>query len=845
MSETGRSEAESALFEFLGLQKGGVAGDFEAFAAGRPHIADELRRLWASWQQLEPLLHTLFGEGADVSLSGLLDGLGVTDGPPLPSILPTLSLRVADGTPRGEQVSPARIVERLASKAGAHERYEAQDLVGRGGMGEIHRVWDEDLHRQLAMKVMLARDPQPQDPETETRRELALARFLDEALITAQLDHPGIVPVHDLGIDDQGRVYFTMKLVKGRHLKRIIELVHAGEEGWTLNRVVGVILRVCEAVAYAHSKGVLHRDIKPANIMVGRFGETYLMDWGLARLLGAATENGPPAVERPVTVPPDAEGDDAESDDSWLFTEDAGILGTPSYMSPEQARGEVDAVDERSDVYSLGALLYHLISGRTPYLEPGEIPLPFSLLMKVRRGPPTPLDELAPEAPPTLAAICARAMARNVDQRYASAADMAAELEDYLEDISEAREDARREARRAELINRFLMDTLSFGAPERALGREITVREVLDRAAARIEDALPDHPLDEAALRATIGNLYRKLGQFVEAEPHLERARTLLRSALGPEHPQSLTATVDLAVLRRQTGHLDEAEALLRPTLALSRRVLGVQHPDTLRCAYNIALVLHRNGVRLEEAEQMLRECMAGREAVLGHDHGDTLECATSLALVLQDAGRPEEAVQLQRATLARLRRVLGERNPDTLMARKNLAGMLQALGEYPEAESIYRELVVAEREVYGESHPETLLSLNNYGTLLRRCGRHDEARPLLEEALATQRELHGNDHPNTLGFMHNLALLELALGRLESAEALFRESVERSLATLGPEHRYTGRFRHNLGLCLHAQGRHDEARSEWTAALQALSAALDDDHEWVRDAARALESCD
>src|SRR5258707_14606525 len=207
--------------------------------------------------------------------------------------------------------------------------YRILGEIGRGGMGAILRVWDEELGRHLAMKVALA------DGSTSTR----LVRFLEEARVTGQLDHPGIVPVHELGLDPEGRRYFTMKLVEGRDMKQILELVFAGEGGWNETRALGVILKVCEAMAYAHKKGIIHRDLKPANVMVGGFGEVFVMDWGLARVLNRADL-------RDIRLSDGA--DPGPAADTHLLTMDGAVLGTPAYMPPEQARGDVDKLSPRS-----------------------------------------------------------------------------------------------------------------------------------------------------------------------------------------------------------------------------------------------------------------------------------------------------------------------------------------------------------------------------------------------------------------------------------------------------------------------------------------------------------------
>jgi serine/threonine-protein kinase len=320
-------------------------------------------------------------------------------------------------------------MQRLAGRAVFFERYELGGEIGRGAQGAVLSVWDEDLRRSLAMKRFL--DPGRKDSSGAGSRNFR--RFLDEAQVTAQLDHPGIVPVHELGVDAQGGVYFTMKLVKGRDLRAILELVRAGTEGWTQTRALSVLLKVCEAMAYAHSKGVIHRDLKPSNVMVGRYGEVYVMDWGLARVLGHEDS-------KDIRIRPEAtselhthRGEAALDPDSPLVTMQGDVVGTPAYMSPEQARGDLAAMGPQSDVYSLGAMLYHLLAGHMPYVRPGSHLTSHAIWALVQNGPPEPVRALAPNAPVELAAICEKAMARDPAARYSDMGVLAEDLRAFLE----------------------------------------------------------------------------------------------------------------------------------------------------------------------------------------------------------------------------------------------------------------------------------------------------------------------------------------------------------------------------------------------------------------------------
>jgi CRP-like cAMP-binding protein len=280
-------------------------------------------------------------------------------------------------------------------------RYRDTGLIGRGGMGAVRGVHDESLGRDVAAKML--------DPSL-AGHPARLQGFVEEARITAQLDHPNIVPVHELGSDAQGNIYFTMKRVHGRTLHELLgdpSLPLGSSERLSVG--LEVFLKACDAVAFAHSRGVLHLDIKPANIMVGAFGEVYLMDWGIARVL----RDRAAIVDVPNSTRLGADG----------------LAGTPAFMAPEVANGQAHRIDERTDVFGLGALLSHLVTGRAPYTAATMK----EVMERARACDPAPPEAGGdPFTPRTLARVIARAMAREPNDRHATVRELAAQVREFL-----------------------------------------------------------------------------------------------------------------------------------------------------------------------------------------------------------------------------------------------------------------------------------------------------------------------------------------------------------------------------------------------------------------------------
>ncbi|MBK8975792.1 MAG: protein kinase [Planctomycetes bacterium] len=549
------SPAGEAFAEFLALRERGEPPDFESFCAGHPDLEDALRRMHARWRDVEGALGSRGGAA-----------------PPHPAI----------------RTCPS-------------DRYRDPERIGRGGMGEVERVWDQDLGRYVARKILAGDGDDPSTPSPSDPR--TLGRFLAEAHVTARLEHPGIVPVHELGIDEHGRVYFTMAWIRGESLRELLPRIHDGSDGWSRTGALQVLLRVCEAVAFAHDRGVLHRDLKPSNIMVGRFGEVFVVDWGLARFDAVDPDSGVPL---PAHLGAPDGGRTLHGD----------VVGTPAYMAPEQALGDHARVGPAADVYALGAILYEVLSGRAPHVERSAARAD-EILARVRRGPPVPL---APgSAPPELIAIQERAMAREPDARYPNVAALAEDLRAFLE---------------LRVVRAYRTGALV------ELGKWVRRNRGVAAAAA-------------AALVAIVAGLVLALAARHEAEDQAGRAHRALATALDSvERMLTRVATETLArvpesgPVRRQL--LDDALELHDGLVALDESDLELRSRAALARSRAAELAASLGDSR--RAEILQREAVGALRELAAAAPDDPSRaarlcaCESTLAGQLAEVGRIEDA---------------------------------------------------------------------------------------------------------------------------------------------------------------------------------------------------------
>ena len=686
------------------------------------------------------------------------------------------------------------------------DRYTVGSEIARGGMGAILEVWDRDFARPLAMKVLLP-DPTGGSSGTGAARPEAIQRFVREARITGQLDHPGIVPVHELGIDDDGQVFFTMRLVRGIDLAEVFAKAQAGIEGWNRTRVLEVIMKICDTVAYAHSRGVVHRDLKPSNVMVGDFGEVSVLDWGLAKLLDSADE------EEASGELPD------EGSDPWV-TQVGTVLGTPSYMAPEQARGETDASGPALDVYSLGAMLYTLLAGRPPYIPESRPTSSREIVEAVRSGPPTPLATLGADLSEGLVKICDRAMRRAPADRYATAAEMTTALRDHLEAERVSAEESKRlrdQLDDARGVSKFLSGLFRTDAVADA-SQPVSVVELLDRGAATIEEELAGQPAMLASVHATLGDVFNSIGLYPKGIPHFEESVRLARKHAEQTNAQSILIhrLTGLAQVLYETGEYERAEEILRESIDLCRT--HRQSGEPLARALSALCTICWNNGRIEEALPLAEESLALRREV-----GDLERLAISLnevGVLVDSLGQFEEAEKYYREAMELRIRVLGPRHAMIGTILINLGALCCYRLDFEGAVEHYREALAIRREGLGDVHPKVALALVNLGYALGQCGELEEAETIHRECLAMRQELMDEQHPMIAHAMEKLALVLIERDALDEANELLEQAstiVDAKAGELSPFRSWIHSTR----------SRWHEKRGEIDKAVESLEASI------------------
>ena len=721
----------------------------------------------------------------------------------------------------GEQVGPYRLIRE----------------IGHGGMGTVYlaeRV-DEQYRATVAIKFVRGVLAAPEFAR----------RFRIERQILADLSHPNIAWLLDGGTASDGTPYLVMEYVDGEPIDAWCEARKLGLSGR-----LALFRQVCAAVQHAHQALVVHRDLKPSNILVTPDGTPKLVDFGIAKLVTGDDRDDPPTTLR---------------------------LLTPAYAAPEQVRGT--RITVATDVYGLGAVFYRLLCGRTPLdltdASPGEIE---QRICEVEAEPPSAAvvgvsvawrRRLAGD----LDTIALKALRKEPERRYASVDQLADDVQRHLDGRPVlARRDtlayritkfvrrhragvaaavglvaltafyvaritvesgrARREAQRATQVAEFLKDLFRVSNPERAQGRSLTARDLLDSGAARVAVELAGQPETQAELMAVIGDVYLGLGLYAEADTQMERGLALRARLQAAPDARTAELLGALGVVRRLAGDYAAAESLALQAISVRQR-LGIEDDTAFAQSIgNLAEVRRLRG-RIASAESLYRRSLHIRRRLLPPGHRDVADNLNNLALVLHGLGDYAEAERMHREALG-LRRPLGEGHPDVSNSLQNLALTLVARGgdaRLAEAESLYTEALALRRRTLGTDEPRTLNTQQNLGGLLVRLGEPRRARILLEDAVVRATKRLGRDHLYTTSALTKLSLALSALGAEDSARRTGADAVARMRRGLGDDHPNTLAAMANLGRVLAAAGDTAAARAWLRRALDGQRRVLPAEH--------------
>jgi serine/threonine protein kinase len=730
--------------------------------------------------------------------------------------------------------------------------------IARGGMGAILWATDQTLDREVAMKVML---------EAGEKDAVARQRFLREALVLARLEHPNIVPIHEMGRDAQGRRYYTMKLVKGRTLQAIITAIKKGDaatlEHYTLDRLLTIYRKVCDAMAFAHHHRIIHRDLKPENVMVGEFGEVLVMDWGLAKHLDDEAHSQTEAESVAKAGPIDGFqelSDDELARGAGNLTLEGAVMGSPQYMPPEQAEGRLADIGTHSDIYSLGGILYAILTLRHPVegrqvsevlskVISGEITPPTHYNTSRSGGPKLAAGTVADaskvvglphcpdgKVPASLSAVTMRAMALKPADRYAEVAQIIADVEAYQGGFATSAEKAGVLTQLALLVkrNKGIFATAGAGwalitglavwfvlnlqaKEKRATEAEKRATSMLSEVSAQ-RDAKDQARKSAEAIAAFLTEVFQspdpaRDGRTITVAETLDTAAKKLESSLANQPERRAALQTTLAGTYTALGLYKDALSLQKRVLDFYITRFGREHPNTLSAMHDLAQSTYFAG-RWDEALKMREAVFALRRKVLGPEDPDTLTTMHQLAFSYHKADLGKKAIAMLEEVLPLRRKVLGAEHPDTLTSMHFLADVYQRNGRRVEGFRLFEQALAGRRMVLGPEHPDTLmtmhyLALTHMGFWDPSLGPPGDGRKMLQEVLALRRKVLGPEHPDTLLSMHYLST---KLANPDEILAMREEVLAARRKVLGSEHPDTLNALVNLSASFQAAGRRAEA---------------------------------
>ena len=684
--------------------------------------------------------------------------------------------------------------------------YTILERRGEGGMGIVYLAEQtEPVKRRVALKII--------KHGMDSRR--VIARFEAERQVLAMMDHTAIAQIHDAGMTEDGRPYFAMEFFEGGP---ITEYCHRTR--LPLRERIALFMQVCDGVQHAHRKAVIHRDLKPSNVLVGdQDGRPIvkIIDFGVAKAL-AVRQAG-----------------------ETEYTELGAAVGTLEYMSPEQAGLSNTDVDTRSDVYSLGVMLYELLVGTLPYeskdLKSRSLDELRRLIREVDpRRPSARVTLLGDRAVETAARmrlepkslrralegdldwITMRALEKERSRRYASPAHLAEDLGRFLRDEPVLAHAPSVSYRAWKFVRRHRVGVAAAAVMVASLAAGIVgstvamVRAQRAEARARVDAESQRHVVDFLKDVFKVSDPGQSRGNQVTARELLDKAAGTIETKLsGQPETQAHLATI-MAEVYENLGLLPKAEALYRQALQTRTTHLGPEHEDTLASMSNLGALFLREG-RYADAERLGKQALDLKTRLLGTEHVDTVASAMNLASAYVRQGRFAEAEPLYKQAITTQERILGPEHPRTLSFKHNLAHLYVQQGRFAEAESLATEVIELRRRTLGPDHPDTLLTTSNLARSYILQKRYPEAERLLTDLLALQKRVLGPEHPAVLTSMTNLALVYQGENRFADAEALERETLEILERTLGPEAPETLWSMNNLALAYQSRGRYAEAK--------------------------------
>jgi len=705
-------------------------------------------------------------------------------------------------------------------------RYKLLEEIGEGGMGVVYMAEQEEpVRRRVALKVI--------KPGMDTRQ--VVARFEAERQALALMDHPNIAKVLDGGATATGRPFFVMELVQGVPITQFCD-----QNRLSTPERIKLFLPVCHALQSAHQNGIIHRDIKPGNVLVAlKAGVPHPMviDFGVAK-----------ATNQKLT-------------EKTFFTNFGAMIGTPAYMSPEQAEVSRLDVDTRSDIYSLGVMLYELLTGTTPFQEERLRSAGYNEMRRIiieeeperpstrlrRRTVVGPRSHFA--APPSsLAAdldwVVMKCLEKDPGRRYATADALASDVQHHLNDEPVLARPPSAAYRLKKLIKRNRLVFAAAAAVATALVVGLGVSSSLylrEKAARRRAVAAEKAAFTEAAKSGQVAAFLKRMLKGVGPSAARGRNTKMLREILDqtaasvgkelkdqPEVEAELRSTLGGVYLA--LAEYDKAEAMHSAVLAL-RKESNPESRQVAESLNDLANVFYRQG-KLAKAESMHREALALRRKLLGGRHVEIANSLGNLANVLRDQGKLPEAEAMQREALAMRTELLGTSNDDTAMSLGNLAGVLSLEGKLKEGEAMQREALEVTKRALGNDDPAVAISLNDLADMLLAEGKLPEAEATNRVALALRIKLFGNEHPDVAFSLFNLANVLAAEGRLPEAEAMHRQALAMRKKLLGNEHPDVAGSLNNLAGILIQENKFQEAETAQREALAIQRKLLPAEHE-------------